>query len=411
MKDKVQSYYEEACEVGRTLQSWGRGHWAYFVGGCVRDEWMHRIPKDYDIVTNVLPETVQKIFPKTHLVGAKFGIVMVETESGKLVEVATARVDGAYTDGRRPDDVIYTDRVAEDLTRRDFTINAMIQAPWAAKSIGDPFDGQGDIKEGVIRTVGTPAHRFVEDALRMLRAVRFACQLDFTIEPATYTAICDLAGLIKKVSIERIREELFKILISGNAQKGFSLLINTGLLDHICPEMSSVPWYTQQTLGYLPKDCSPTIGLAILCMWMRSRITQTTTLAKFKLSTNQFLQCEANLRCHRVIDGIYRMSRAYQIRIAREWSFPEQFECFKVLAKGAGKSGEIEKIDAALKELPSDLYPTPLLTGDDLIALGYVPGPNFKGVLTEAEEQQLNGGITTKEQAISLARTLLNVPA
>lgn len=216
------------------------GFEAFAVGGAVRDVLLKKTPKDWDVATNAKPEEIQKMFPD-HLYENQFGTVSVRTGEPKMsdlfeVEVTTYRVDGDYTDGRHPNDVSFTDSLQEDLARRDFTVNAM--AFNTAGDIHDPFNGMADLKAGVIRAVGTATERFEEDALRMMRAVRFAAQLGFVIEEETFQAIINLASTLKKVSQERIRDEFVKIIMSEHSADGVRVLASTKLLEQFLPEMT-----------------------------------------------------------------------------------------------------------------------------------------------------------------------------
>ncbi|NLY43730.1 MAG: HD domain-containing protein [Clostridiaceae bacterium] len=221
------------------------GYEAYVVGGCVRDSILQKIPMDWDITTSAEPCQVKHLFSQTYDTGIMHGTVTVLMD-GKACEVTTFRVDGAYQKHRKPAQVSFTDNIIEDLKRRDFTMNAIAYHP----DIGfvDPFNGNADIENKIIRCVGTAADRFEEDALRMLRAVRFACQLDFDIEPDTYNAICNKARLIAAVSKERIREELNKILLSDKPEK-LIYLSETGLMPHIMEELEAC-FRTQQNHPY-----------------------------------------------------------------------------------------------------------------------------------------------------------------
>lgn len=241
------------------------GFSAYVVGGSVRDLLLKKEPKDWDVTTNAQPEEIQKLFPK-HFYNNRFGTVTVlfgkispqplplsregtndisPLDKGGLggisaVEVTTYRIDTDYTDQRHPDSVKFTDKLEEDLARRDFTINAMALSfanDRVNPEIIDPFGGQEDLKQQLIRAVGKPSERFAEDALRLLRAVRFAAQLDFVIESETLQALKEYAPSITAVSQERIRDELLKIVMSDHPEYGFNILEGTGLLAHILPEL------------------------------------------------------------------------------------------------------------------------------------------------------------------------------
>ena len=244
-------------QIVRTLRE--RGHQAYLVGGCVRDLLLGREPADYDVATDATPEEVMRIFPQTFAVGAQFGVVLVPTwrrmrgrrpagqpgaavptrTGTEVVEVATFRSDVGYSDGRHPDEVRYSKDPREDVLRRDFTINGLLLDP-VTNEVLDFVGGREDLKAGVIRTIGEPEHRFAEDKLRMLRAVRFAARFEYEIDAATLAAIGRLKAQIHQVSRERVREELTKMLTEGRAKRAFELLDESGLLEEVLPEISAM---------------------------------------------------------------------------------------------------------------------------------------------------------------------------
>lgn len=209
------------------------GFEGYIVGGCVRDYLMGKEPHDYDITTSALPEEVKEIFPHTVDTGIQHGTVTVIIDKTGY-EITTYRIDGEYKDNRHPEEVIFTDRLSGDLSRRDFTINAI--AYNSVKGYVDLFGGMSDIKNKIIKGVGIPEKRFQEDALRMMRAVRFSAQLDFAIEENTLKALKDNAALIKNISIERIREEFFRLVLSQHNEK-FDILLNSGMTEYFLPEI------------------------------------------------------------------------------------------------------------------------------------------------------------------------------
>lgn len=251
-------------------------HQAYFVGGCVRDMVMGREPKDYDVTTSARPDEVQALFPESVMVGAQFGVVMIPREEG-VVEVATFRSDGAYSDGRHPVEVRYTQSAEEDVRRRDFTINGLLFDPLESRVI-DFVGGQADIQARRIRTIGLPSDRFGEDHLRMLRAVRFAARFGFALDPALLAAIQEQRSLIANVSYERVRDELLKILTEGEARRGFELLDETGLLAIVLPEVKALQGVEQPPQFHPEGDVwthtlimlegmthpSPTLALSVL---------------------------------------------------------------------------------------------------------------------------------------------------
>jgi tRNA nucleotidyltransferase (CCA-adding enzyme) len=238
------------------------GYATYLVGGCVRDMLLGRSPKDYDVATAATPEQVQACFNKVIPTGIQHGTVTVIQEDHH-VEVTTFRVDGVYTDGRRPEGVVFMTDIKEDLARRDFTINAIAFDPLGSVLI-DPFGGQEDLRAGIIRAVGNPLERFAEDGLRCLRAVRFAAVLGFSIDPPTWEAIQRCLEIFKKVAQERVREELIKLLMADYAPVGLIDLANSGLLEVIIPELwkSSVK-YISEDLGRAPKSLLVRVSLVI----------------------------------------------------------------------------------------------------------------------------------------------------
>jgi len=209
------------------------GFEAFVVGGAVRDFFLYRNPKDWDVATSARPEEVTELFDKVVPTGIKFGTVTVHDDIE--IEVTTYRCDGKYSDGRRPEDVMFTKDIHADLARRDLAINAMALDPLNNNEIVDPFNGQNDLKERIIRAVGDPMERFSEDGLRPMRAVRFASQLNFEVTKETFRAIRWSFGVFSKVSMERIRDELCKILVSNYPEVGINLLVETGLMRHIIP--------------------------------------------------------------------------------------------------------------------------------------------------------------------------------
>jgi len=232
---------EEIINIIKKLQS--ANFEAYLVGGCVRDILMNREPKDWDITTNAKPEEIQKLFPN-NIYENKFGTVAVKTDSDdeqlKIIEITTFRLEGKYTDKRHPDEVKFAKTVEEDLSRRDFTINAIALKPNTQNlkpELVDPYNGQEDIKNKLIRSVGEPEKRFNEDALRLMRAIRFSVQLGWEIEKKTFAALKKEAGFIEMIAKERIRDEFIKIIMSSLAKKGIELLEETGLLKFIVPEL------------------------------------------------------------------------------------------------------------------------------------------------------------------------------
>jgi len=223
---------KQVANIINTLEN--SGFEAYIVGGCVRDYLLNKPPKDWDITTSALPEETKSLFPHTYDTGIEHGTITVVKDKTNY-EVTTYRIDGAYSDFRHPNEVTYTKKIESDLSRRDFTINAI--AYNEKNGFCDPYNGRDDIKAKLIRGVGDPNKRFNEDALRMMRGIRFSAQLNFKIEENTYNSIVKNAGLIKNISVERIRDELTKLLLSPNPEK-ITELKNTGLLKEILPAIN-----------------------------------------------------------------------------------------------------------------------------------------------------------------------------
>jgi tRNA nucleotidyltransferase (CCA-adding enzyme) len=206
------------------------GYEAYAVGGCVRDSILGRHPEDWDLTSNASRDTLEALFPGASIVNKKLGVMRI-TEKGITADIAAYRIDGEYKDYRRPETVIFTEDIGEDLRRRDFTMNAVAVSPGGG--VVDPYRGREDIKRKLIRGIGDPRVRFEEDALRILRAVRFAAQLDFEIEADTLRAMKEKAGLLAHISVERIREEFVKTVTSANSGKGLKLTMESGLLPYV----------------------------------------------------------------------------------------------------------------------------------------------------------------------------------
>ncbi|HEY6167210.1 MAG TPA: CCA tRNA nucleotidyltransferase, partial [Verrucomicrobiae bacterium] len=223
-----------ATEIVRRLRD--AGFAAFFVGGCVRDQLLGREPQDFDIASNARPEDIERLFPRTIPVGKQFGVMLV-IEHGRQFQVATFRAESEYRDGRHPESVTFTDAI-NDARRRDFTVNGLFLDP-ISDEVHDWVGGQADLQARVVRTIGVAEERFAEDHLRLLRAVRFAAQLGFNIEPVTFAAVKANAAKIQTVSAERVREELLKLFRPPHAGRGLELLRDSGLLEHVLPEIAA----------------------------------------------------------------------------------------------------------------------------------------------------------------------------
>lgn len=417
------------------------GFEAYVVGGAVRDYIAGRGNKDVDITTSATPDEVRAVFPNAELVGAHFGVSLVKT-GGETVEVATFRNDGVYRDGRHPESVAYTTSVIEDLKRRDFTMNALLAN--ANGIVIDMVGGIDDIRTKTVRAIGDPVQRFSEDALRMLRAIRFACKLGFSIDPATLDGIREHAHTIHSISQERIAEELSRILTSGRAAEGVELLDQTNLLRLILPEIDALKgcpqnpvWHPEgdvfvHTLGLLRQldaGCSLTLALAALLHDVGKPLVLEFTpegmptqhghdvegaklgaqiLSRLKFSTEVRETVCAHIDQHMVFTRLSEMRMAKQVRFVRQPAFPELLALHKLDCMSS--RGDLTAYDYAsslLNQTPAEvLRPERLITGNDLIKIGLKPGPAFRRILAELESLQIEGQITTREEALSLALTL-----
>lgn len=428
----------ELCAVLRA-----HGHRALLVGGCVRDTLLGSAPKDFDIATSATPDEITKIFPHTIPVGAMFGVILVVTETGP-VEVATFRHDGPYLDGRHPSTVDFTDE-RHDATRRDFTINALYLDP-ATDEVLDYTGGRADLAAGIIRAIGDPATRFHEDHLRLLRAVRFAARLGFKIEPGTLAAVRSLAHLCTDTSPERVRDEILKMLTTGRARQAIELLDETGLLPHVLPELVPMKGCEQppefhpegdvyvHTLMLLEQlgACTPTLALGALLHDVGKPATQTfedrirfnlhekvgAVMARdfcrrYRLPNEVTDRVTWLVENHMRLAATPEMREAKRKRFVREPGFDELIELGRIDCLAShGNTDHIRWIEDYRANLkPEEVRPVPLLSGRDLIALGYTPGPLFKQILTQVEDLQLEGKVRDRESALAHVREAFPLPA
>jgi poly(A) polymerase len=411
------------------------GHEAYLAGGCVRDRLLGREPLDFDVATSAPPEAVQALFRRTVPVGAQFGVILV-LEGGDAFEVATFRSDEAYIDGRRPTRVHFGS-AREDALRRDFTINALFLDPLSGEVV-DFVGGQADLREGVIRAIGDAGARIAEDRLRMLRAVRLAARLGFAIEPATRAAIVAAAPTVPDMAAERIGEEIVKILTEGRARRGFELLAETGLLACVLPEVAALRgvaqspdfhpegdvWvHTLLLLEQLPAGVPETLALGALlhdvgkppCVGEKDgRITfygHCETGAEMAVAICQRLRrsratwerVEYLVRSHLRLLQAPEMRLATLKRLLREEGFEELLALARIDALASNRDlSYVEFCTRRRAELAADdgMRPPRLLGGDDLLALGYAPGPLIGDILRTLEEAQLEGQVRTREDAL-----------
>ncbi len=432
---------EPAIEIVRRLQT--AGFSAFWVGGCVRDFLLGRKPQDYDVTTDAKPEQVEKIFQRTIAIGRKFG-VMVVVEGKHQFQVATFRAEADYQDGRRPAKVVFASAEA-DAQRRDFTVNGLFYDPVAEK-LHDWVGGEKDLRAKIIRTIGPPAERFAEDHLRLLRAVRFAAQLNFEIEPQTFAAVKMLAPKIRLISAERIRDELTKLFSPPHAARGLVLLRDSGLLAHILTEFiatiaceqspdfhpeGTVFEHVRLMLQKLPPNAHPSLPWTVILhdigkpataerdaatgvihfyghekigAAMAERILQ-----RLRFPKKPIAEIVACVRQHMQFKDVKQMRTATLRRLLMRETFPLELELHRLDCLGShGDLGYYDFLVAQAAELRKK--PTirpPLLTGKDLIKLGMKPGPAMGNLLTEIRERQLQDELKTPAQARQWAKTRL----
>ena len=441
MDAKHDAKRQAAVEIVRRLRD--ENHQAYFVGGCVRDLVMGREPKDYDVATDATPAEVLKLFPDSLTVGAQFGVVVVPRQEGN-VEVATFRSDGRYADGRRPNEVRFAKTPAEDVRRRDFTINGLLFDPLEERVL-DYVGGQADIRRRLVRTIGRPEERFSEDRLRMLRAVRFAARFEFALDPAALDAIRKLAPEIKTVSAERARDEILKILTEGRARRGFELLDQAALLGEILPEVKAMQGVEQppefhpegdvwiHTLMMLEGLRSPSTTLALGVLLhdvgkpptfsIRERIRFDNHVEvgakmaeviseRLRVSRRDTERVVELVRHHLRFKDFPRMRRSTQMRFLRMEGFDEHLELHRLDCLAShGDLSNYELARRLLAETPAEeIKPARLLRGGDLIERGYAPGPLFKKILQAVEDAQLEGKVRSRDEALRLVEEQFPLP-
>jgi poly(A) polymerase len=428
---------ELAVHICRVLR--GAGHQAFFNGGCVRDLLLGREPLDYDVCTDALPERVQELFPDTTAVGARFGVILVR-EGESEVEVATFRSDIGYSDGRHPDRVEFSRTPEEDVRRRDFTINGLLMGPESGEVL-DFVGGRADLAAHTIRAIGEPELRFAEDKLRMVRGVRFAARFGYTIEPSTFAAIRKLAPQAAAVSAERLRDELTRILTEGAARRGFELLEESGLLAVLLPEIARMlgveqppqfhpegdVWiHTRMMIEKLSAGASPTLAWGVLLHDVGKPPTFTppagpddrirfdehvevgTLMAqeicrRFRFSTEDTEQIAALVANHLRFKDVFQMRASTLKRFVRLPRFEEHLELHRLDCLAShGSLDAYEFVRRFLAETPPEqVRPARLVSGDDLKALGFKPGPIYKQILGAVEDLQLEGKLSDRDAALA----------
>ncbi len=424
---------ETARRIIQSLRE--NGHSAWLVGGCVRDLLLKRPVTDYDVATSARPQQVQALFPGARLVGAHFGVVLVDG-----VEVATLRSESSYRDGRHPEQVSFETDPAQDARRRDFTINALFLDPQSGEVL-DFTGGRADLSARVIRAIGEPSERFAEDHLRLLRAVRFAARLDFALDPGTRTAIQAAAPLIHRVAAERVRDELTRMFTEGNARRALELLDETGLLAEVLPEVKRYQG-VEQPPEYHPegdvwthtllmmdglRNASPELAWGVLLhdagkpetferldrirfnghVEAGVRIARAIA-ARLKFSHDETEQIVALVANHMRFGDMHRMKESTWKRFLRLPRFSEHLELHRLdCSSSHAQLDNYRLAKERFETMPEEVRrPERLLTGSDLIAAGWQPGPAFRRVLEQVEDAQLEGQVTTKEEALRLAERL-----
>ena len=426
---------DTAVDIVNTLQ--GAGFTAYFAGGCVRDQLLGVEPKDYDVATDATPAQVLELFPYGKSVGAHFGVVVVHRE-GHMFEIATFRTDGSYSDGRRPETVEFS-TPEEDAQRRDFTINGIFYDPVTHEVI-DHVGGRADIEAQHLRAIGDPNARLAEDYLRLLRAVRFAARLGYEIEPNTWSAVCNHAPDIKTISEERIQMEFSRILTHPNRLAGFDLLVESGLMAQILPEIidlqgceqppqfhpeGDVFIHTRLMLSLLPEEVSLELVLAVLLHDIAKPATYSYDEAAERIRFNGHDKLGAEMAedilrrmkfsnatidavvemvgRHMAFMNVQEMRTAKLKRFMNGEYFEDEMELHRVDCLGSwGGLDNYDFLKAKAEEFASaPLVPEPLLNGRDLIERGQKPGPAFRDILTDAQTLQLEGSLKNREEALA----------
>jgi poly(A) polymerase len=402
---KQPSTHDAALAVVRRLRE--HGHNALWAGGCVRDMLLGHEPSDIDVATDAPPDRIAGLFRNSRQVGAKFGVVMVR-QGPHWIETATFRSDIDYRDGRHPEQIVFT-TAQEDAQRRDFTINGLFYDPINEQVI-DYVDGRRDLEAGLVRAVGDPGRRFAEDHLRLLRAVRFSARFGFPIEPATAAAIREQAASITRISPERIREELEKMFQDRSRAEAVRQLADLGLLPHLWPQSHWPPERISSAVAVLSR--LPTEADFAFC----------TAALLHQCSPGEARRITRELRCSN-----YQIARATWMIEHVDEIHHGQALCLPALKKLIAHRGFDDLIDlhraiCLARELPLDdneavrrrrdalspdeITPPPLVTGQDLLDLGLVPGPRFKQILERLYDEQLDNRLNTRDQALDRMRAL-----
>jgi poly(A) polymerase len=384
--------------VARKLRE--AGHRSLFAGGCVRDSILGLEAADFDVATSAIPAEIRQIFPRAMGVGESFGVMLVR-HGGRSIEVATFRADGVYVDGRRPDAVRFSDD-REDAARRDFTINGLFEDPETGEII-DHVGGRADLAAGILRAIGSADDRLHEDRLRALRAARFAARFALTIDPGTEAAVRRIAHDLTGVSRERIGNEVRRMLLHSSRARAVDLIESLGLAPSVLGE--SAPAGDHALLRALPV----TAGFAeSLAAWMLGRLASDTSPARQRrwrealiLSNEESDLLAAILSLRPRIAGTWvGGDRAVRKRLAAAPGFAGAMAILR-----AEHHPVVAAVDADLPALRAEgIQPAPMVTGDDLVAMGMSPGPAFRPMLDRAYDLQLNGGFSDRDAALAVVR-------
>ena len=426
-----------ATEIVEKLHS--AGHSAYFVGGAVRDMILGKTPKDIDIVSAATPEEVAEIFPNTMEVGAAFGVMLVR-EQGVCFEVSTYREERNYMDGRHPEHVKYSKDPKVDVSRRDFTVNGLLCDPHSGE-VFDYVDGIKDLHQGIIRTIGKAEIRFAEDFLRMLRAVRFAARLGFKLETDTLKAIQKLAPETKKLSAERIQQELTMIFTGETPHLALDMLHDTGLLAALLPEIEAMRGVTQPPQYHPEGDVYEHTRLMLKAMALPNALIAWSVLlhdvakpqtyfidetgrerffgheqqgahkareimSRFKFSKQAIDRVSRAVKNHMRFASVLEMRKDKVRRLLADDNFPLELELHRLDCMSSHALMDVFTflLDRIVQQSGEVKLPPPLLSGKDLIDLGFKPGPKFKKILQKIVDLQLKNKLKTKEAAIAYVK-------
>ena len=397
---------------------------ALLAGGCVRDALLGREPHDFDVATDATPDEVERLFPKSVAVGKAFGVIVVPYGDFQI-EIATFRADGAYVDGRRPESVEFCGP-EEDAKRRDFTVNALFYDVTDGRVI-DYVGGERDLRASLLRAVGDPEKRFDEDKLRILRAVRFAAQLGFSIEPRTWDAVCRRANEAPLVSAERIRDELSKLLLASGRSEGARLLRASGLLAAVAPlvarALDASPeaeprW--REALAALGAEASlPALWAVFLFPAVGARAGASGRGAKQIL---QKLKAPGQLADDvawilNAQDSLWLPDDLRVADAAEVLADPRSGAAERAQLALARAARDVDRSEAAARKrvairmqfLPDGSLPKPFINGDDLKAMGAAPGKKFGDALKEARRLQIEKQLTSREAALEWAAAELGL--